>query len=122
MTNCYSNPTPIYQPAMRIITSITNANPAIVTTTSDHNYLTGEIIRLIIPEGFGMTQADGLFGEITDTGDTTFTIDIDTTTFDTFAVPSPLPDAYTCAQTIPIGERNSLLSAATKNTLPSRNR
>ena len=119
MSSCYSNPTPIFQPAMRIITAITNANPAVVTTSIDHDYLDGEIVRLIIPDGFGMTQANNLYAAISIIDSTSFSIGIDTTKFDAFAAPSPLPDAYTCAQTIPIGEVNSTFAAATKNTLPT---
>lgn len=119
MTSCYSNPSPMFQPAMRIVSSITNANPASVTTTLDHNYLTGEIVRLIVPQGFGMTQINNLTGTITVTGSTTFLIDIDTTFFDVFSVPSPLPMAYTCPQVIPVGEVSSILSGATKNVLPT---
>lgn len=78
---------PVFQRAMRIISTITNANPAVVTTTFDHQYLTGLIVRLNIPRGYGMTQANRLYGPIVVTGATTFTIDIDTTHFDTFIVP-----------------------------------
>lgn len=78
---------PVFQRAMRIISNVTNANPAVVTTTFDHQYLTGMIVRLIIPKGYGMTQANQLYAPIVVTGDTTFTIDIDTTMFDRFASP-----------------------------------
>jgi len=78
---------PVFQRAMRIISTITNANPAVVTTTFDHQYLTGLIVRLNIPRGYGMTQANRLYGPIVVTGATTFTVDIDTTNFDTFIVP-----------------------------------
>lgn len=122
MTACFSNPSPMFQPAMRIISSITNANPAVITTTIDHDYLSGEIIRLIIPDGFGMEQANNLIGKITVTGTFTFSVDIDTITFDVFAAPSPLPSAYTCAQIIPVGEISSTLAGATKNALPSGDR
>lgn len=75
---------PTFQRAMRVISSITNANPAVVTTTTDHQYLTGMVIRLNIPKGFGMQQANQLYGTITVTGDTSFSIDIDTTNMDRF--------------------------------------
>jgi hypothetical protein len=107
---------PIFQPARRIISAITNANPAAVTTTFDHDYFTGDIVRLIIPVGFGMTQADELVGEVTVTGDDTFTINIDTTKFDSFSDPSN----GRVAQVIPVGEVNSTFYGATENTLPSR--
>jgi len=122
MSSCYSNSSPTFQPAMWIISAITNDNPAQVTTTADHGYVSGEIVRLVIPSNFGMIQANQLYGEITVTGNTTFTIDIDTTNFDAFAAPSPTPDAYTCAQVIPMGEISSTLAGVTKNVLPSGDR
>lgn len=109
---------PIYQPAMRIIDSITNTYPAVVTTTFDHQYISGTIIRLIIPLGYGMTQANQLFGSITVTGDTTFEIDIDTTSFDAFAAPASYPEDQQYAQCVPIAEDNDTLLAATQNVLP----
>lgn len=114
---CYAYPSPVFQPAMRIIANITRSNPAIVTTTFDHNYITGTIIRLIVPPGHGMDQADQLFGPIVVTSSTTFAISIDTTSFNPFVIPDT---PGTCAQTIAIGEINSLLAAAEQNVLPYR--
>lgn len=120
MSTCYAAQSPTFQPAMRLISAITNANPAQVTTTFDHDYVTGIIVRLEIPRAVGMHQANGLTGTITVTGTATFTVDIDTTDFDVFAIPgSPSPHDNTCAQVIPIGEDNSLLRAATQNILPN---
>lgn len=75
---------PVFQKAMRIITAITNAFPASVTTSFNHNYITGMIVRLNIPMGYGMQQANQLYGPIIVTGNTTFTIDIDTISMDPF--------------------------------------
>lgn len=75
---------PTFQRAMRVISSITNANPAVITTTTNHQYITGMIVRLNIPKGFGMQQANQLYAPITVTGNTTFSIDIDTTQMDKF--------------------------------------
>ena len=119
MTACSQVASPTYQPAMRIISAITQANPASITTSIDHDYITGEIVRLRIPDTFGMSQINGKQGEITVTGNDTFTINIDSSKFDAFAIPAPLPPAYTCAQVVPIGEINSILTAATKNVLPT---
>jgi hypothetical protein len=111
-------PNPIYQPAMRIISAITNANPALVTTSFNHLYLTGSIVRLDIPLGFGMQQANQKFGPITVVSPTTFTIDIDTTLFDTFSVATTFPNNEQYAQAVPFAEINSLLTSAVQNTLP----
>ena len=109
---------PTYKPSMRIISAITNANPAVVTTTFDHNYISGTICRLIIPAGYGILQANELFGEITVTGSDTFTINIDTSTFGAYTTPVTFPESYQYAQVVPIGENNSILTAAVQNVLP----
>ena len=118
MANIRAYPFPVYQPSMRIIASITNAPLAMVTTTFNHQYLTGTIIRLIIPLGFGMVQANQLFGEIVVTGTTTFAIGIDTTNFDPFMTPSTFPENTQYPQCVPIGENSGTLKAATVNALP----
>lgn len=110
---------PTFQPAMRIMQDITNAFPAAVTTTFDHLYITGTIVRLDIPVGFGMYQANTLFGTITVTGSTTFDIDIDTTLFEPFLAIGNWPArAVSYPQIVAIGERNDILTAAVMNTLP----
>ena len=112
-------PNPIYQPAMRIITAITNAPMAQVTTSFDHLYLTGSIVRLDIPLGFGMQQANQQFGEIlTIPTPTTFTMSLDTTKFDAFFTPSGFPESAQYAQVVPFAEDNSVLTSAVQNTLP----
>lgn len=106
---------PIYQPALRIISSITNATQAFVTTTFNHQYTTGLIVRIDIPTGFGMQEINQLFGTITVTGNTTFTIAIDTTLFSAFSIPAGNTQY---AQSVPIGEDNSTVYLATRNILP----
>ena len=119
MSYCWADPNPIFQPAMRLISAITQANPAVVTTTFAHQYITGTIVRLDIPFSDGMQQANGLFGPITVLSSTTFSITIDSTNFDPFAIPmSPSPHVNTCAQVVPIGEVNQILTAAVQNVLP----
>lgn len=113
-----AQPYPVFQPAMRIITVITNAFPAAVTTSFSHQYKTGLIIRLHIPKGFGMYQADQLFAPIVVTGLTTFTIALDTRLFDAFVIPDTTPDDLQSAQAIPTGEVNGTLLSSYRNVLP----
>ena len=108
---------PTFEPALRNISTITNDNPASVTTTFDHDYVSGTIVRFFIPPQFGMQQIDSLSGEITVTGTDTFTVDINTLKFDTFSVPTDFPYDKQVAQVIPIGENSSQLTAATRNVL-----
>ena len=110
---------PTFQRAMRLVSAITNANPAAVTTTFDHDYATGDIVRLRVPSAFGMIQIDKLVGEITVTGTGVFTVNIDTTLFDSFSVPASIPWYVSVhAQVMPVGEITANLGSATQNTLP----
>lgn len=119
MPRCYANPNPIYQPAMRLIEAISQSFPAQITTTFAHQYVDGTIVRLDIPPADGMQQADQFVGPIAVTSPTTFTMRLDTTNFDPFAIPgSPAPSTNICAQVVPIGEVNETLLAATVNVLP----
>ena len=109
---------PMFLPAMRVITVITKAKKAVVTTSFAHNYIDGLIIRLFIPEGFGMWQANQLFSPITVLSPTTFQMTIDTTNFDTFAISTTFPFDQQSAQCTPIAELTSQLTGAFKNVLP----
>jgi hypothetical protein len=120
LDRCYAIQSPVYGPAMRIITAITNANPAVVTTSFPHNYVTGTIVRLDIPPLDGMQQANQSTGVIVVLSPTTFAMSIDTTFYDVFAIPmAPAPTDQICAQVVPIGEDNGQLTAAVQNLLTS---
>lgn len=109
---------PVFQPAMRIISNITNAYPATVTTTFNHNYITGMIVRLMIPQGYGMIQANQMYSNITVVDATTFTINLDTNLFSAFITPMTSPEDAQYPQSIPFGEVNSTLMASYRNVLP----
>jgi len=112
---------PVFQKAMRTIAAIT-VNTEITTITTDiaHQYLPKLIVRIDIPVGFGMPQMNQMVGTIlTVPTATTFTIDISTIGFDTFAIPTiPAGRAYQCPQVVPVGETNDILTQATQNVLP----
>jgi len=120
MSTCYANPDPTFLPAMRLIASVTRSYPGLVTTTFNHNYTSGIIVRFNIPVACGMQELHGFVGTVTVTGLATFTIDLDTRLFEAFTVPAiPVPPwSDTCAQVVPIGEVNDMLTEATRNTLP----
>jgi hypothetical protein len=120
---------PVFQPSMRIIIAITQATACLVTTSFNHNYAIGLIVRLDIPYGFGMQQANQQFGTIlTVPTPTTFTLSVDTTSYDTFQLPagwfassasvSGFPTNAQAAMSVPIGEDNSILTQAVQNVLP----
>lgn len=112
--------TPIFQPAIRAITAITTSTAqdtmtVQVTTSVDHLYQTGLVVRLIIPEQYQAIQFNNLFGQITVTGATTFTLAFATFAYDPFVVPvSPTQTA----QVIPLAENVLLLNSAVQNVLP----
>lgn len=116
---------PIFIPAGRDILSITNANPALVTTTfdginpGDHGYNSGLIVRMVIPPEYGMQQLDQQQGVISVTSPSTFTISLDTSGYDPFVNPvqPPLQPLFTAPQVIPIGEISSLLNSSFVNQL-----
>lgn len=121
----YAQAFPVYQRAMRNILSITQADPMVITTTynglipQDHNYSSGLIVRLYIPHGFGMEQANQLQGIVTVINATQFSLPVDSSNFDAFVVPPDQPgDFLTPAQVVPVGEVASLLTQATQNVLP----
>jgi hypothetical protein len=117
----FAYPFPVFQPSMRLIASITNSNPALVTTTINHQYVDRIVARLDIPPAFGMQEANQLFGTITVTGDTTFLITIDTTFFSPFVSPAlPQPHLTSYAQVVPIGSETGTLDLkpAVHNALP----
>ena len=110
---------PTYQPAMRLVSDITIGNNPTITTTIDHEYLVGLIVRLYVPALFGMIQVDQVTGSITSVPtSSSFILSIDTSGFDTFVVPDPEPwylNKY--ALVVPIGEDNSFLTQAVRNVL-----
>lgn len=118
MPQYYVSTATVFLPRQSLIAGITQAVNAVVTTTAPNALITGEIVRLVIPPGFGMQQADGLTSSIVVLTDTTFMTGIDTTSFDAYVVPTPNPHLAACGQVIPIGEVNEILTAATQNVLP----
>jgi hypothetical protein len=110
---------PVFKPAMRIVTAITQASSCLVTTSFDHNYAIGLIVRLDIPPAFGMQQVNQQVGTIlTLPTTTTFTLNIDTTQYDSFTTPGTYPADAQSAQVVPVGEVNELLTLAVQNVLP----
>ena len=77
------------------ITAITNANPMVVTTQNTHNYPIGVNVSFLIPAQFKMTQLNGLNIQVIGVSSNTLTCNIDSTNFNVFSYPSPLPNAFT---------------------------
>lgn len=114
----YSFVDPIYQPAMRVVQAITNARAASVTTTIPHLYITGTVVRIEVPVGFGMQQINQQTGTIVVTSANTYTINIDTSLYDPLLSFGSWPSsAYSYPLCTCVGEDNSILTAAVQNVL-----
>lgn len=102
------NATDRFYPRRRFITGITAANPAVITMSVVHGYTVGQAVRFVVPSAFGMTQMNGLIGNITaiSTANNTITVDIDSSAFTAFAFPTSATAAagVTFAQVVPVGE------------------
>lgn len=114
-----SDTNPLFRPAVINILSITNSYPMVVTTTfdgvipADNNYITGLIVRLIIPSDFGMELLNKRVGPITVINGSSFSMDIDTTQLDPFVVPTLNPGHNgTAAQVNPFAEQTAILDGS----------
>lgn len=112
-----------FLPAAKIINSITQADPAVITTATDHGYLTGLFVRIVIPYPDSMPQINGNVYEITVLNNTDFSIPVNSTNFDPFnTAPLWLLTPIQEAQVIPVAEVNSSLSQTTANIGPNNPR
>lgn len=98
----------MYYPLPQTISNISQENPAVVTTTSNHNLTTGQVIRLNIPKQYGMQELNNQIAIITRISDTMFSLQktqvppavyIDSSQFQPFISAS----TGTPPQAIPIG-------------------
>lgn len=96
---------PMFYPAARTITKVSKATSAVVTFSVTHGYKVGQIIKFNVPAAYGMTELDGLNGTITavSTANNTVTVDIDSSTFTTFAWPLTAEVPFTPAEAVPAG-------------------
>lgn len=100
-----------FLPHANTIASITQANPCVVTTDTDHGYSDGLYVRLNLLGSTGMQQLDNQVFLIVVLSNNSFTIGVDTRNFDSFA----LVGSEQVPQVIPVGEVSESLSQATQN-------
>lgn len=106
---------PVYSPAMRNVSGITQAKPAVITLTAPSDYVVGQTCRVYLPSDWGMPQMDQQVVTITAISGNSLTTDVDSTLFAPFTVPSSPSQV---AQIVPVGEITSTLLGSTINTLP----
>ena len=106
---------PVYQPAMRVITNITQGKPCIITTSFANDYLSTDVVTLYIPRAFGMNELNEMTGQITIIDTTNFYFPADTTLLGPFTD----PNNGQFAQVVPSAENVNTVYGAVVNTLPS---
>ena len=86
-------------PNRQQVSSITNSNPGVVTTTQSHGYESGYEVRFFFPLDVGMNQLNEKVVTVTKIDDTNFSIGIDTSQMDLF---SPVGSVQV-PEVIPVG-------------------
>ena len=107
--NIYLPPAPVV-PGMLLISAISNSNPMVVTIVDSiyNTYAAGQVVCLTVPSSYGMIQANELTAKILAVDGDDFTLNVNSTKFDAFTIPSPtLPPPSKPASLAPAGSRNS---------------
>ena len=83
----------IFIPSTLNITAITQAYPAVITcvvnsVTEANTYIPGMLVRLFVPSSYGMYQANGITTQILAVNGLNFTVNMDSTQFSPFVIPS----------------------------------
>jgi len=98
-----------FTPVRTIVSNITNANPAVVTTSSNHELTRGMVVRLNIPRAYGMTELNRKLFVVTVLSATTFSLqtteypsaqNVNSVSFVPFVTPSSVGVQPEC---VPVG-------------------
>lgn len=102
-----------WSPVRNAVTNISLSRPCIVTTQTAHGFFNGLFVSFFFPSNFGMQQLIGNSYQITVIDSTSFSIDVDSSSFDPFDD----SDTTQTAQVIPGGEVATTLANLEHNTL-----
>jgi len=116
MPNNYLPPVITIPSALEIV-AISQSFPMIVTTTMNsdqaNTYISGQLVKLNVPNDYKMIQANGLQGQIVNVSGANISLNIDSTFFDAFVIPSSIKSIQP-ASLSPAGSRNLQFSNNTK--------
>lgn len=119
MANNYLPPVTTIPSALEI-TSISQAQQMIVTASANSDqmitYIPGQLVRLTVPQSFGMYQANGLTGQILAINGQMITLNIDSSGFDPFVAVSGQVSSLA-----PAGSQNVQFNNTTASRLPFMN-
>ena len=97
-----------FYPQWRYITAISQASSAVVQLSVTHGYTVGQLVRVICPSSFGMTQINNLLGTVTavDNSTNTITLNINSSGFTAFSFPTTATAGAgtSFALIVPVGE------------------
>jgi hypothetical protein len=94
-----------FQPSLFYITAIVLGFTTTVTTSVNHNYVVGQLVRLLIPNGFGSRQLNEVLGFVTSIpAPNQVILDINSSQADPFIVN---PALRTQPQIVAIGDINA---------------
>lgn len=104
--NTYLPPSPVV-PGMLLITAISRAYPMVVTIVNSlyNTYVVDQLVCLTVPPAYGMYQANELTAKIIDINGTQFSLNVNSSAFDAFVVPSGITISQP-ASLAPAGSRN----------------
>lgn len=105
--NTFLPPSPVV-PMTLLISNITRSLPMVITVIDDipgNTYVVGQKIYLSVPNSYGMYQANSLVPEIIGINGNNFTVNVDSTQFDPFVIPSETQEQP--ASLAPAGSRNT---------------
>lgn len=99
----------LFYPRRRFVTNITAAVTPTVSTSVEHSYAPGQLVRFSIPKlatgAAGMTQLDGLTATILSVTDAyNFVINVDTSAFTAFVWPTIAQQPSSFPIVVPVGE------------------
>ena len=105
----------IWQPQSCLITKITQAADAVITTSVDHGYVADQLIYLSVAPQFGMSEAAGKITKIKSVTANTMTVELDTTGFTAFAFPASAAGPFDFPNLSNYGADSSLVLNAYRN-------
>jgi hypothetical protein len=121
MPNQYLPPV-IQIPSSLNITAISQSSPMVITVnignpaSQANTYTVGMAVRLMVPQTYKMYQANNLVGTITEISGSSMTLNLDSSQFDPFVVPSG--NVEQPASIAPSGSRNLQYTNGTSESVP----
>ena len=93
----------VFVPRYRYISSITNAQYAVITFTENNYYTVGEIVSFRVTPAFGMPEINNMSATVMAVTSNSITVPIDTTNFGIFTLALLNTPGTTPPTTVPAG-------------------